>query len=213
MKNKKSLVMISLIALFSILTICLLTIDVKTFGGDNKEIGLYFINYVSTKITYREWLDKISDVFLLLSIAIIFVLGLMGFTQLVKRKKNLKVDREILSFGIALIVLVFLWFVFDNLIVINYRPILVNEKLEPSYPSTHVMIVTFVLLSSVSLLAKYTKIKNGIVGYIIAAILIITTCLLRILSGMHWITDCLGGLIIGSVLFYFYNILKSTDSR
>ena len=43
----------------------------------------------------------------------------------------MKVDKEIMAFGFLTAVMVILWLVFDNVLVINYRPILIEGKALP----------------------------------------------------------------------------------
>lgn len=206
MKSKKHILIIySLFMVFILLTFSVAFIDVKTIGQANVEVGLCFINKLVTNIGYNKILDKFSDVILLIGIGSIIGFAILGCIQLIKRKKFLKVDKEILSFGLGIIIMVLLWFVFDNVLIINYRPILIDGNVEASYPSTHVLIVTFVLLTTVNILSKYIKNKVFInIGYFTAILLISITFIFRVLSGMHWITDCLAGLILGVWLFYGY---------
>jgi len=210
MRKKKNLtVAISLGILFVALTLSLLFIDVKVINETDKEIGLAFINKLSNNVSYNEFLDKISDIFMILSIGFILFLAIKGLVQLVKRKNILKVDKEILVFGGVVVLMAVLWITFDRLFIINYRPILIDGELEASYPSTHIMIVTFTMLSSIDLLIKY--IQNKKIRYtssVTVWLCIGLTIVLRFASGMHWISDCLGGFILGAILYYVYFYIK-----
>ena len=205
MKNKKN-IMLSGIFLFSfcVLTICLLFANVRYTGIKNEKIGLFFINKLSLKLEYNAFLDKLSDVFLLFSIVGVFALALKGFIQLIKRKSLFKVDRSLICFGCVFLALVLLWLCFDKLFVINNRPILIDNKLEASYPSTHIMLATFTLLS----LSEQFENKRKKYFFIFSIISIVATVVLRFISGMHWITDCLGGLFLGVSLYFLYLFLK-----
>ena len=192
----------------------LLFVNVRTMGTSNTEIGLSFINKLVSNVRYNEVLDKISDILLIICILLIAFFAIVGGTQLIKRKNILKVDKEILSFGILVIIMFLLWMLFDNVIVLNHRPILIDGNLEPSYPSTHIMIVTFVMLSAVSLLGRYYTNKK--INYILISIAIssiVLTVVLRIASGMHWITDCSGGLLLGLTLYYIFRISQTLGKR
>jgi undecaprenyl-diphosphatase len=198
--------------LFMLLTISLMTIDVRVIGETNKEIGIGFINKLSVGIEYNKTLDLFSDIFMYLSIGLIIFFAGLGFIQLIKRKSILKVDREILLFGILLILVAVLWLVFDKFILINYRPILIDGELEPSYPSTHVLLVTFILPTSASIASKYVK-KSNIIKfiYIMAILCSALTFVLRFLSGVHWLTDCIGGALLGVLCFQINNIFLQKD--
>ena len=188
----------------------------KHLSEGNEEVGLGFINKVVKNIEYNKFLDRMSDIFLIISIVSVLCWAVIGFFQLIKRKSLFKVDKEIVFYGLFLVAMAGLWIVFDNLLIVNYRPILVKGELEPSYPSTHVMVVVFTLLTSMYLLS--TKVKNRKIinfGYIFASLCIIITFIFRIFSGMHWISDCVGGLLLSLSLFYGYLAIlkKSTGSR
>ena len=102
--------------------------------------------------------------------------------------------------------------------VINHRPIIVDGEIEGSFPSTHVMLVTFVYLALGQFLkldSKPNKVKY--VYYVSASIVIIITSLGRILSSMHWFTDVLGGILLGLTLYFAYlkviGIIKEKGSK
>lgn len=204
--NKKNLLTsVLLFVSFIILMICLLLIDVRVINDTNKEIGLAFINKISTKIEYNRTLDKGSDVFLLIGIGCLVSLIILGLVQLIKRKSLFKVDKEIIVYGLVCIFIVIMWFVFDKILIINYRPVLIDGELEASYPSTHIMLVTFLLLASSKVISNYVK-KTKIIKFliVITCVFVGMTFVMRFISGMHWITDCIGGLLIGLSSYYLY---------
>jgi undecaprenyl-diphosphatase len=98
--------------------------------------------------------------------------------------------------------MVLIWIIFDKILIINYRPILINGNIEGSYPSTHVMVSTFVLLFLSDKLKKIFK--NDKIFYIISIGLILIQSISRILLKMHWFTDIIGGLLIGCLLFFTF---------
>ncbi|MGM0165711.1 hypothetical protein IGI39_000657 [Enterococcus sp. AZ135] len=104
-------------------------------------------------------------------------------------------------------------YVFFERVIINYRPILVNGQLEPSYPSSHTFLAITVLLSAFYILYEQGKIKR-IVSYLclIGMIILVGG---RALSGVHWITDILGGILL-SILFvsiYLSTLENSSDNN
>jgi len=214
MKKKNLIITNILLGLFILLTISLLFIDVKVIGESNKEIGFALINRIFGKIEYNEFLDKSSDVFLVLSIVLIFSFALIGLIQLIKRKSLFKVDKKIIVFGIFLVVVAVLWIIFDKFIILNYRPILIEGELEASYPSTHIMLVSYTLLASVELLVKYIKSPKVRVAIRITSIIfIVATIILRFISGMHWLTDCIGGALLGIGLYFAFLTFSQEKMR
>lgn len=153
----------------------------------------------------NKTLDKISDVLLIAMLAIVAGFALSGLVQLIKRNKLKKVDSEILAMVPSLLLLVAVYFVFEKIWVLNYRPILINGIAEPSFPSTHTLIAVTVLGMTMMALPKYIKNrKQRILIDVLALIAMAAMAFLRVASGMHWMTDVLGGVIFGIDLVLVY---------
>ena len=96
-------------------------------------------------------------------------------------------------------------YILADKIVINYRPVLEDGVLESSYPSSHTLLACCICASSL-LIAKYYM-KNQKLLKIFnygTIILMIISVVGRLLSGVHWLTDILGGIIISAFLVYLY---------
>ena len=182
------------------MTVSIKLIDVKLYSVTNSYIGLYSINklFVFTyNISNINIFFEIISNFLFIFCLIIILLKLSFiFYEYVKNKK---VSKTNINFLIHFILMILIWIIFDKIIIINYRPILINNKLEGAFPSTHVMVSTFTLL-----FFAYNQKNKKIIFYIIITSLIILQSISRILLQMHWFTDVLGGLLIGTLLFLTY---------
>lgn len=206
MKGKKSIfVSMILLVIFVLFTVLVKFEDVNFIGETNKEVGLSTINEKFSYPEYNKKYDYISDVPLILSIAIVGIIAVFGFIQLLKRKSLFKVDRGIIIFGIYIGVLAALWYLFDEVLIVNYRPILIDGNVEASYPSTHILLVTFTLLSAPSVLYDYYKNRKVVIALsLVSSLLISVTFILRLASGMHWFTDCVGGMLLGLAIYCLY---------
>ena len=148
--------------------------------------------------------DLITNIILIAALAILSVFVILGLYQWITRKSIKKVDRPLILFPVPLALLVVVYFIFDKLIILNTRP---NGSGEPSFPSTHVMIVTTIFLITALLLPYY--IKNKTANIIIDILMLILTVLVsagRILANMHWPTDIAGGIgfaIMFAAIYYF----------
>ena len=199
----------SFLALFLIL-FALLFVD-RGNVTNTGEVGLKTINGL-VKYEYVKAWDVLSDIFLYLGIAAVLGLVCVGAYQLIKRKSLFKVDRYIVIFGVFLIIGAFLWIMFDKIIVVNYRPIY-HYDIEPSFPSTHTFLTIFIYLSAhgiACILSNDKRIKYGSLALAILISLIVSCA--RVLSGMHYITDVLAGILLGlSLYFTCFGIIKSAN--
>ena len=121
-----------------------------------------------------------------------------------KRKSLRRVDSSILILG-GFYVLVFSVYLFFEFFVVNYRPVLIEGVLEASYPSSTTMLVMCIIPTAILQFQRLISHKN--LRSIINAFCGIYTGLMvigRILSGVHWITDILGGILLSTTLVMLY---------
>ncbi len=203
MKTKKILYIIPTIFLIMFV---ILTLLVAFCDYEENATGLISFNRFFGSFLYNRSLDIISDIFLIIAILSMFVAAGVGLYQLISNKSIKKVDRDILLFGISIILMITIWISFDYL-SIAYRPYVVDGY-KPSFPSTHLLVVssTYIIISWM-INKRCNKQIITIITYAISFIVIILTFAFRILSGMHWFTDCLGGLLMGlSIAFFLITI-------
>lgn len=196
---------IMLAAAFVIWTVLIQTVDVKPAGESGTPVGFAAVNTrffawtgVHTAIyTLTDWLG-------LVPIIVCMVFGVAGFAQMVKRRSLLKVDYDIILLGIYYTVVIFCYLIFE-MIPVNFRPVLIGGQSEASYPSS----TTLLVLSVMPTLAFEAKrrVKNIaamkiIVG--IAMIFSVFTVIGRLVSGVHWLTDIVGGVLLSAGLFFIY---------
>lgn len=200
-KNKKIITSLCLLCLFLIFTIIIKIVDVQAIGPNNSEVGLATINKAFHDFfNYNETFYKISKILGYLSFLIIALYGIIGLYQLIKKKSIFKVDKNILILGAFYVLVLFVYALFE-VIIINYRPVLEEGVLEASYPSSHTILSICVCLSSIIVSNKIFKNKKNtkLFNYI-TAILMITIIVTRILSGVHWLTDIIGAILISTSL-------------
>lgn len=212
MKDNKKQIMISTILFLSfiIFTILVKTIDVKPIGPNSTSVGFSTLNgFMFNKIGVNMIFYQITEVLGLIPILMAALYGIKGIIQLVKRKSLFKVDSEIIILGIFYFITIIIYLFFEKFIV-NYRPVLMGGKLEASYPSSHTMISIFISLSAIIVngyLIKNSDINKRINIFILIIMLAIVVG--RTISGVHWFSDILGGLLISSFLIKsFDTVLK-----
>ena len=161
----------------------------------------YFHNLTGVNMS----LYVITDWLGLVPIGVAFGFAVLGLVQWIKRKSLLKVDRSILALGGFYIVVMAVYILFE-IVVINYRPTLIEGVLEVSYPSSTTMLVACIMPTAT--LQVHSRIKNKTLK---SCVLWVNTGLTafmvigRLLSGVHWLTDIIGGILVsaGLVLIYY----------
>lgn len=124
----------------------------------------------------------------------------MGLFQLCKRKSLKKVDKD-LYFLAGLYVVTGIFYVLFEKIVINYRPIITEDGIEASFPSSHTVLVCVFAGSAAFFLARRIRNRWLRVGVVVlCAALTALVSFGRLLAGVHWFTDVLGGVLLAGGL-------------
>lgn len=151
-----------------------------------------------------DW-DLATNIILASSLAVLAVFACLGLYQWITRGSIEKVDRELRWVPLPLALMAITYIIFDYFIVLNTRP---NGSGEPSFPSTHTMIVTTIFFVIMTILPKYVKSKPlRIVIEILMMTLIALTCIGRVLADMHWASDVAGGVIFAFIFSEIYRII------
>lgn len=196
-----------LLAAALLFTLLVKVVDVQTIGPQDTSVGFAKINKAfSDLVGTNMFLYKLTQLLGYAALAVVAFFGFGGMMQLVKRKSLMKVDRELLGAGVLYVVVLALYVAFEKIIV-NYRPVIMPGETAPeaSFPSSHTLLACVVFGSAVILADTYVR-KHKARKRVRAAfiILILVMVIGRLLSGVHWITDIVAGLLFsGSLLSAF----------
>lgn len=199
-------------------TFLVLHVDVRAIGPENSTVGLASVNqYVHEHFgVHLLWYD-ITDWLGVVAILIALGFGILGLCQLVKRKSLFKVDADILLLGGFYIVMIAVY-VFFEICIVNYRPIIMDEGLEASFPSSHVMLVMCIMLTA--MIQFHYRIQNQVIRnmvQLLSGIIVIVTVVGRLISGVHWFSDILAGMLLSlaSVSLYFsiYKVVLKSEQK
>lgn len=204
---KKLCIPLSFIASFILWTILVIVVDVRAIGPNGSSVGFATINSFFHDLTgVNMTLYTITDWLGLVPIAFCFGFGIFGLVQWIKRKHILKVDYSILALGVFYIVTMVTYILFEY-VVINYRPVLISGYLEASYPSSTTLLVLCVMPTAI--MQFNSRIKNRIsrrlVAFLITAFIVFMV-VGRLISGVHWLSDIIGGALLSAALVTTYKI-------
>ena len=206
----------ALFVVFLIFTLLVKVIDVKAIGPEGSKVGWAAINgFFMEKLPYKAGWYTLSKV---LGYLIFVVMGFYAFTgakKLVQGRSLKAVDRDIIMLGIYYVIVLAIY-VFFNKVAVNYRPVILDaaEGLEASYPSSHTFLSLCVMCTGVMLTEKYLPVEPEYIAITNIGMLIIAalTVIARFLSGVHWFTDIIGGLILSaSLIMLMYSCLILPD--
>lgn len=213
-KNRKGLIVgIGLLVAFVLWTVAVKLIDVQPIGPEGSVVGFATVNRFVHGLTGANMsLYNITDWLGLVPLGFVMGFGTLGLIQWIKRKHILKVDYSILVLGGFYTVVMAVYVLFEML-TLNYRPVLINGILEASYPSSTTMLVICVMPTAIMQFNE--RIRNNVLRRsvtVIIAAFIIFMVIGRLVSGVHWFTDIVGGALLSAglvVLYYSVSSLKA----
>lgn len=207
MKTKNKLIISTAVtAVLSIIfTLLIILVDKQNIGAENSSVGLSELNKVFKNLfDYNDTFYKLTEIlgYLVLCIAIFYMVILL--VQLIKRKSIKKVDVELILLAIFYMAIIIIYALFE-IAKINFRPVLLDGKLEASYPSSHTLLAVFICATAILINQKlFTNKTIKITLDCFIGILGTTVIIGRIISGVHWITDIIGAILISTTLVLLY---------
>lgn len=205
-RNGKYLAAACLLAAFVLWTMAVRTVDVQAIGPLGSSVGFAAVNRLihdgtgvhMTLYTITDWLGLVPFV-----VAAGF--ACLGLVQWIRRKKLRNVDFNILVLGGFYLVVIAMYGFFET-VVINYRPVLIEGILEASYPSSTTMLVMCVMPTA--LMQFRARIKNRWFRKLVAGLIcgfVAFMVLARLISGVHWMSDIIGGALLSAGLVMLYD--------
>lgn len=202
-----------LLLAFMVFTVIVKTLDVQPIGPQQSTIGLGTVNGFVFGLFGESLLwYHITDLLGLIAILVAFCFAVVGFIQLINRRSLKKVDKSLFVLGGFYALIIFFYMIFE-IFIINYRPVLMDGILETSYPSSHTMVVYCIMSTAIIQFHILVKNKPARLAFdTCSAVIIIVTVIGRLISGVHWVTDIIGGLLLGSALIMlYYSVVKLID--
>ena len=190
---------------FILWTVIVRTVDVQPIGPLDSAVGLATINRAFFSLTgVHMKLYTVTDQLSIIPLGIVLLFAVTGLLQWIRRKKITLVDRTILALG-GFYILVMALFLFFEIFVVNYRPVLIDGIPEASYPSSTTMLVLCVMPTAMMQIRR--KITNLIIRRTAFSVMGIFTAFMviaRAVSGVHWLTDIIAGALLSAGLVTLY---------
>ena len=206
MKEKRNLFTgVGLIIAFALWTALIQCVDVKDVGQNGTKVGFADFNVWFHQLTgVHLTIYTITDWLGLVPIFICMCFGVLGLVQLIKRRSLLRVDPDILLLGVYYVIVIACYLVFE-MIPINYRPVLIEGRLEASYPSSTTLLVLSVMPTL--MFQAYRRVENTLTRKLTAVFVVAFSVFMvigRLISGVHWVTDIIGSVLLSTGLFMLY---------
>lgn len=196
---------IAFLSAFALWTVLVRTVDVQPAGPQGSLVGFASLNCRFHQLTGTNMtLYTVTDWLGLVPLAVCMAFAVTGLVQLIKRRSLFKVDKDILILGIYYAAVIAAYFIFE-MIPVNYRPVLISGYLEASYPSSTTLLVLCTmptLAEQISRREHNTSVKR--MTYIFTVIFSVFMVAGRLLSGVHWLTDIAGAVLLSAGMFLIY---------
>lgn len=194
-----------LIVAFAVWTALIQMVDVQPLGQNGTNIGFATFNcWFHCLAGVNMTIYTITDWMGLIPLVVCLIFAGIGVVQLIKRRSLFKVDPDIIILGVYYVVVILAYLIFE-MISINYRPILINGVMEASYPSSTTLLVLCVMSTLIEQIQRRLSsiaVKKSVT---ILAIAFSTFMVIgRLISGVHWVTDIVGGVLLSAGLFTIY---------
>ena len=206
---------------FLALILLLTTVDVGTvdiravapdgtiIGTETAPLGLSSLNQ-SLRAPYTPVWYTLTKLLGYASMALAACFALLGAYQLFSSRSLKKVDPDLYALAGAY-ALAAVFYVLFEVFVINYRPVILDEGLEASFPSSHTMLILTIL--GAAAVQCRLRLKNKALRRAVRAVFFVLMALMavgRLLSGVHWFTDILGGALLGLAIACAYSACADT---
>ncbi len=195
----------ALLGAFALWTALVQLVDVRPVGQNGTDLGFATLNTWFHSLTgVHMALYTVTDWLGLVPVVVCLGFGALGAAQLARRRSLLRVDPDVLLLGVHYVLVASAYLVFE-MVPINYRPIPIDGVMEASYPSSTTLLVLGVMPTlwyQVERRLSRSSLKRFVTMFVMAfsAFMVVG----RLVSGVHWLTDIIGSILLAAGLFAMY---------
>ena len=202
------------IAAFACWTAAVSLIDVQPVGPQGSSVGMAALNIAIHSLTgVHMTLYILTDWLSFIPVCFAAGFALLGLRQWIARRSLHQVDRSILVLGGFYVALMTVYLLFET-VVVNFRPVLIDGVLEASYPSSTTMLVLCVMPTASMQLSA--RLKSAVIRRRVRIAITAYTAFMvigRFVSGVHWFTDIVGGILLSTGLVLAYRAVSDAQNR
>ena len=194
------------LAAFAVWTLLTKFADVQAVGVKGTNVGLAGMNVWFHKLTgVHMGLYTVTDWLGLVPVAVCMGFGAMGLVQLIARRSLARVDCDLLALGLYYGVVIGCYLLFEE-VAMHYRPVLIEGRMEASYPSSTTLLTLCVMPTFVQQVRARCA-KNAWTRAVCAVATAFSALMVlgRLVSGVHWAADIIGGALLSAGLYALYS--------
>lgn len=213
-RAKRFLLSLIFLTAFTLWTVALCRVDVGPIGPMDTAVGLSTLNGFVHRLT-GVCMDiyVITDWLGLVPVAIGLGFAVLGLTQWIRRRNLLKVDFDLLMLGLFYLAMLGVYLLFES-VVINYRPVLIYGCLEVSYPSSTTLLTLCVMPTALWQLRR--RIRCFALYRVLRVVILLFMLFMvggRLIAGVHWFTDIVGGVLLAAGMVGLYDAVCRTGEK
>jgi len=193
------------LAAFAVWTLAVKFADVQPVGVNGTSVGLAGMNVWFHALTgVHMGLYTLTDWLGLVPVAVCLGFGVTGAWQLIVRRSLWRVDRDLLVLGVYYVAVIACYLLFEEA-AMHYRPVLIDGRMEASYPSSTTLLTLCVMPTLVQQVRMRCA-NNAWTKAVCAAATVFAALMVagRLVSGVHWLADIVGGALLSAGLYALY---------
>lgn len=193
------------LVVFAVWTLLVKYADVQPVGVNGTDVGLAALNvWVHESLGVNMMLYWITDWLGLVPMCVCMGFGALGLWQLIARRSLQKVDKDLILLGAYYIAVMLCYLLFEE-ISPHVRPVLIEGRMEKSYPSSTTLLVLCVMPTLAEQIHRRNKDRGWSKGIGVGSGVFSAGMVLgRMLSGVHWAADIAGSALLSAGLYLLY---------
>lgn len=196
-------------AVFVVFTVVVSSVDVQSDGV--QKIGFATVNFWWRDLigVSKTW-HLVSNMIVGLTLVALTGLLIWQLVLICRARSWRALTLPWWLFDIMLVALG-LCYLFFQIVIVNYRPVLLGNVAEASYPSSHILLIVTLWPAMITTVKRALPQRIWCHVITVLGIAIMTVGVVaRVLCGYHWLTDIIGGILLSlAILSWSQTVAKA----